>query len=384
MQVKKAGENKTITIYDIAREAGVSPATVSRVLTNRAKVSGDKKDRVMAVIDKYNFKPNMFARGLVETRSKTIGIIVADVRNPYYASMFVACERAAREEGYSVILYNYLRGLEPEEALLERLLEQRVDAIILLGGHADELVSDMEFVELINDVFSTTPVVITGKLDGTPCHIVRIDDVKSMRLVMDHLFSLGHENIAMIGGRMDVFSTREKLLRYKQILKERGIEFNPDLIGNGGSYDFDAGYEQMNSLFDKGVRPTAVIAINDYSAMGIIRSIHEHGMQIPRDISVVSYDNTYMAEVAEPKLTSVDYDYEKYGKDLVRTAIGLSMGEEVQRMRLVTPRLVVRESSTVNREAVKAGGERTDSSISAEVMGSCRDLEDGREKESIG
>ena len=89
MQVKKAGENKTITIYDIAREAGVSPATVSRVLTNRAKVSGDKKDRVMAVIDKYNFKPNMFARGLVETRSKTIGIIVADVRNPYYASMFV-------------------------------------------------------------------------------------------------------------------------------------------------------------------------------------------------------------------------------------------------------------------------------------------------------
>ena len=98
MQSKKLGDNKAITIYDIAREAGVSPATVSRVLTNRAKVSSEKRDSVLRAIEKYNFRPNTFARGLAETKSKTIGLLVADVRNPYYASMFVACEMAARME----------------------------------------------------------------------------------------------------------------------------------------------------------------------------------------------------------------------------------------------------------------------------------------------
>ena len=273
MQSKRGSENKAITIYDIAKEAGVSPATVSRVLTNRAKVSSGKRDRVVKVIEKYNFKPNTFAKGLAETKSKKIGVLMADVRNPYYASMFVACETAARSEGYSVILYNFLGDVELEEELLERLLDERVDAIILLGGHADELVSSMEYVEAVNDVMATTPVVITGKLDGTQCNTVRINAMKSMELVMEHLFSLRHEKIAIVGGRMDVLSTYEKVLKYKQCLKERGLEVDPGLIGNGGEYDFSSGYEQMNGIFQKGGEPTAVIAINDFAAWGVIMSM---------------------------------------------------------------------------------------------------------------
>ncbi len=351
MQSKKLGDNKAITIYDIAREAGVSPATVSRVLTNRAKVSSEKRDSVLRAIEKYNFRPNTFARGLAETKSKTIGLLVADVRNPYYASMFVACEMAARMEGYSVILYNFLGDVELEEELLGRLLEQRVDAIILLGGHVDELVSNTGYVEAVNNVMATTPVLITGKLDGTQCSAVRIDAMKSMELVLEHLFSLHHEKIAVVGGRMDVLSTYEKILKLKQCLKEKGIEFDPALIGeNGGHYDFEAGYRQMNSLLEKGIRLTAVIAINDFAALGVIRSIHEHGLKIPDDISLVSYDNTYMAEAVEPKLTSVDYNYEEYGKTLVRTAIKLVEGMgDVQRVQMVEPRLVVRESSAMCR-----------------------------------
>lgn len=350
MQSKKGSESRAITIYDIAREAGVSPSTVSRVLTNRAKVSSGKRDKVLGVIEKYNFKPNTYAKGLAETKSKTIGVLVADVRNPYYASMFVACEMAARTEGYSVILYNFLGDVELEEELLERLLEQRVDAIILLGGHADELVSNMEYVEAVNEVMATVPVVITGKLDGTQCNVVRINAMKSMELVMEHLFSLGHEKIAVAGGRMDVFSTYEKVLKYKQCLKERGLVADSDLIGDGGGYDFKSGYVHMNRIFEKGLRPTAVIAINDFAAWGVIRSIHEHGLTIPGDIALVSYDDTYMAETAEPKLTSVNYNYEEYGKTLVKTAIRLVEGDEsVPRVQMVEPSLTVRESSAARQ-----------------------------------
>ena len=138
---------KSMTIYDIAKEAGVSISTVSRVLTNNAKVSNEKKELVKEIIAKYDFHPNALARGLSETKSKTIGIIVSDVRNPFYASLFVECERIAYELGYMLLLCNSLGNNELEDAHLENLVSQRVDAIIQIGGRVDELVSCPEYVD---------------------------------------------------------------------------------------------------------------------------------------------------------------------------------------------------------------------------------------------
>ena len=226
-----------------------------------------------------------------------------------------------------------------------KLQEQRVDAIIQIGGRGDDLASNVEYVELINQIMAKTPVVVTGKLDGTRCHVVRIDAMKAMEILMDHLLELGHKRIALIGGRKDVLSTFEKHQRYKQILKENMIEFDPALVAEDGGYNFETGYRQMNEMLDKGVRPTAVVAINDFSAMGVMRSINEHGLQIPQDISVVSYDNTYMAEMAIPKLTSVDYNYEEYGRKLIDTATAMIEGRKTGQLRMVMPTLVVRGSS---------------------------------------
>ena len=150
MSEKRNVEGKKITIYDIAREAGVSPATVSRVLTGNAGVRSDKYEAVQALISKYNFRPNALARGLSETRRKVIGIIMADVRNAYYANLFVACEQAARKAGYSLLLENSLGQQEIEEAQLGLMEEQRVDAIILVGGRADDLHSNEAFVKKVN------------------------------------------------------------------------------------------------------------------------------------------------------------------------------------------------------------------------------------------
>lgn len=345
MLSQKINDGKAITIYDIAKEAGVSPATVSRVLTNSANVRSEKKEKVMALITKYNFKPNVLAKGLADTRTRTIGVLAADIRNPYYAALFVACEQAAKAANYTVLLCNSLGKIENEVELLEKLQEQKVDAIIQLGGRVDDLVSNVEYVEIVNQIMSAVPVVVTGKLDGTRCHVVRIDSMKAMELLMNHLIELGHRKIALIGGRKDVLATFEKHQKYKLMLKENRIEYDPKLVSDDGGYDFETGYNKMNEMFDRNVTPTAVIAINDFSAMGVMKSITEHGYRIPQDISVVSYDNTFMSEMAMPRLTSIDYNYEEYGRKLIDTAIAMIEGRKKDILHMVTPTLVVRESS---------------------------------------
>ena len=290
METGKPVEGKNITIYDIAREAGVSAATVSRVLTSNANVRPEKKERILKLMEKYHFKPNAMARGLADTRSKIIGIIAADVRNPFYSQVFVACEQAARKRGYTVLLCNSLGEREQEMNQLEMLHEQRVDAVsgqrelfsfttavIQLGGRVDDLVSDVEYVEHVNKLLNTVPMVVTGKLEGTQCYQVRIDAMKAMDLLMEHLISLGHERIALIGGRRNVLSTYEKMQRYKQILMKNQIPFREELVAPDGAYDDVGAYKQMNGMLEKGIVPTAVIAINDFSAAGILRSITEHG-----------------------------------------------------------------------------------------------------------
>ena len=345
MDVGKKTGGKSITIYDIAKEAGVSPATVSRVLTNSARVRPEKKQKIQELIEKYNFTPNAMARGLSDTHSRVIGIIAADVRNPFYSEVFVACELAARRLGYTVLLCNSLGEAGLERQQLEKLQEQRVDAVIQLGGRVDDLVSQLEYVELVNAMPERIPMVINGKLDGTQCYQVQINARKSMDLLIEHLIGLGHREIALVGGRADVLSTFEKIQRYKQLLKQNQIPFRPELVQEAGHYNDAGAYAEMNRMLDAGIVPTAVIAINDYSAAGIARSLTEHGYRIPEDISLVSYDNTYIAEMLIPKLTSIDYDYGNLGRKLVETAIGALEGKEIPKLQMLEPTLVVRESS---------------------------------------
>ena len=349
MQPPKNGGNKLITIYDIAREAGVSPATVSRVLTNSVRVRAEKREKVLELVEKYNFRPNALARSLSDTRSKTIGILAADVRNPYYAELFVACEQAARDAGYTVLLANTLGEIQREQYLLEKLLEQRVDALIQFGGSVDALQSDRDYVERINRAMVHTPVVVTGKLEGTDCRMVRIDSARALELLMDHLLGLGHERIALVGGRMNVLATNMKLKLYKEILEEHKLPYDPALVARDGEYNMESGYQLMNEMLEQKISFTAVVAVNDFAAAGIMRSIAEHGLRIPEDISVVSYDNTYIAQVMIPRLTSVDYHYEEFGQKLVDTAIDLIEGRETTSLQTVTPQLVVRESSGAAR-----------------------------------
>ena len=273
-------KNTDQRFYDIAKEAGVSPATVSRVLTNNANVSKAKKEKVQGLIAKYNFKPNALAKGLSDTQSKVIGIIAADVRNSYYAEVFVACENAAREQGYTVLLSNAFGSMEREIQHLDMMRQQRVAAIIQLGGSVDAVASYPEYVGKVAQIMPSVPLIVTGKLDGTECYEVQIDFDKATDFLMDYLFGLGHERIALVGGRYNVLGTYRKRQRYEELLEKHGISYREEYVV-AGSYDYESGYFGMNQILALADMPTAVITINDYVASGIIRSAMEHGYRIP-------------------------------------------------------------------------------------------------------
>lgn len=337
-----------VNIYAIAKEANVSPATVSRVLTNSARVSSEKKKRVQEAIDKYGFKPNIIARRLSGTASNVIGIIAADISNPFYSALFIECEKAAYENGYTVLLCDTFGNTDLEENHLQNLREQKVDAIILIGGRVDEIIADENYVNYINNLAEDIPIVTSGYLEGDKCYQVNIDQYKACNLMMEYLIGLGHNDIALIGGRKTVKSTYEKRECYKECLKKYEIDFNPNWIIEGKYYNIKSGYDCMEELFKRGEKlPSAIVAINDFTAVGIMKYIMEQGLSIPEDISVASFDNTYVSEITTPTLTTIGYNYKYFGESLINVAIKAIKKREEKKVTLIGSEILIRDSCQI-------------------------------------
>lgn len=334
-----------LNIYTIAKEAGVSPSTVSRVMTQNARVSEEKRRRVEEVIRKYDYRPNALAQGLASPKTKVIGLLSSDLMNPYYAELLTKCEQEINRRGYYPMIFSPMNSYELEVRYLQKMFDMRVDAIIMMGGKSDQLVTDPEFADLINRLAESVPVITTGKVEGARCWQVSIDEMSGVDLAMDHLFSLGHRHIAMIGGRNHVKSTYDKRMRYKSILRSHGITFRERYVPES-DYDIEGGYECMNRLFDTNrTIPTAVMAINDFSAVGVMRSVKERGLKIPEDMAIVSFDNTFIVDTVLPRLTSISYDYDRFGRMLVDTAVRLIQAEDVPMVQQIPSKLVVRNST---------------------------------------
>ena len=330
-----------VTIYDIAKEAKVSPATVSRVLTGSAKVKPAKERLIRELMEKYGFQPNAMAKSLVEGRSRLIGLIAADIRNPYYAEVCVACETAAFRRGYRVLLRNVLNNNEAEEDTLEIFAAHRVDAVIQIGSRIDDLAADPEYVRRINRL--GMPFISTGNMEGADMYTYGIDSAEGMRLAFEYLVNLGHERIALIGGALRVRSTYEKWSKYIYMLGLNNIPLRHGYVQEG-SYDFNGGVECMNRVLDLDAPPTAVITINDYTAVGALSALNGRGFCCPGDISVVSHDNTFLTGITTPMLTSIEYGNVALGEGLAATAVDAIEKRDVPRASYLTPRLVERGS----------------------------------------
>ena len=331
----------SVTIYDIAREAKVSPATVSRVLTGSARVKPAKEKLIRELMEKYGFQPNAMAQSLVDGRSRLIGLLAADIRNPYYAEVCVACEMAAFRSGYRVLLRNVLNRNEAEDDTLDVFTAHRVDAVIQIGSRIDELAGDPEYVRRINRL--GRPFISTGKMDGADMYTFGIDSAEGIRIAFEYLMGLGHERIALMGGALRVRSTYEKWSKFIYMLGLYNIPLRQGYVQEG-NYDFTSGYECMQKLLDLEDAPTAVIAINDYTAVGALSALNNRGIACPGDISIVSHDNTFLTGITTPRLTSISYGNVELGEGLVNTAVNVIEQRETPRATYLIPTLVERGS----------------------------------------
>ncbi len=313
---------KNVTIYDIAREAGVSPATVSRILTGTASVRTEKRERVLELIRKYDYRPNALARALTVTESHMIGLVVADSNNPYYISVFSACENEAFRRGYTVLMMNTYSRPEYEVESLNKLRELRPDAVILCGGRIDLEEPDRDFIGMLSAYRETTRLVVGSRspCDGIPG--IFVDHSASVETAVRYLASLGHRDVGFIYTGARYYGTVERLRRFREILTELGLPVREDWIIRVPDYDMASGAVGAERILALGDRPTALLGMNDMVSAGILQKLSSAGISVPRDISVLGFDDTFITSITTPQLTSVSYDYDRYAAMLLDAATG--------------------------------------------------------------
>ena len=314
-------EKRSITIYDIAREAGVSPATVSRILTGMASVREEKRQRVMEVIAKYDFTPNAYARALTENRNRLIGMVVAHTDNSYYNSVFAACEGEAYRRGYVTMLMDTSSRPENEISVLNRIRELRPEALILCGGRIDLEVPDPKFTELLEMTCKYTRVVVASRSPMAGIPGIAVDHRASMNLGVRYLAGLGHREIGFVYTGSQFYGTAERLDEFRRVMRELDLPLRDEFLIPVDDYSVKAGTSAVQALIRLRRKPTALLGMNDMVSAGLLQGLSSAGFRVPEDISVLGFDDTFVTDITMPRRSSVGYDYQAFGAMLVETAI---------------------------------------------------------------
>lgn len=324
------------TLIDVARLAGVSPSTVSRILNGTAKVSDDKRQAVMAAIEKTNFAPNQMAQGLKKGRSMTIGIVVQDISSPFFDETLRGVDDGLKGTGYaSVIVSGHWNAAEEIERI-RLLVARKVDGIILLSGRIGN--------EAILQFAQQRPIVATGRsLGSRSAHGFKLDNENGAYLAVRHLIEQGHRRIAFVTGPADNNDAAERVVGYARALRESAIEFDPALLVEGDLHEA-GGMAAVERLFDSGQRFSAIFAANDLSAYGARLGLYRRGVRVPDDMSLVGFDDLPGSAYTTPPLTTVRQPLYEMGRIATEALIRLMNGEAVTAA--IPPlELVVRETT---------------------------------------
>ncbi|MCR5031918.1 MAG: LacI family transcriptional regulator [Lachnospiraceae bacterium] len=338
--------NTKVTIYDIAREAGVSPSMVSRVYNQKPGVSKEKRERIQRLIDQYQFVPDEYAKSLKNERTRCIGIIASDVCNPFFARIISECCHVADKNGYTVFSYETHDSPQTEMKFLEMLAAQKMEAIILLGGETDWVEIDPKYYACIERIARHTPIITMGRIRCDNVYNVITDEGRAMRTLLEYLLGMGHRQILFLGGLAHTRSYADKVEQFYQTMQENRVPRKDVQVCMCG-YEKEDSYEEMKSLLEQERIPSAVIAVNETVAIGAIRAIKEKGLRIPEDISVVCFDNSFISESMTPRLTAVGCSYEKFGQKLINTTLDAIDGSaflDEKKAEIVESVFVIRES----------------------------------------
>lgn len=287
------------TIRDVAKQAGVAPITVSRVINHSASVSAGTRARVEQAIDELGYVPNRLARSLRLKQTHTIALVVTDITNPFWTTVVRGVEDAAQDAGFNVILCNTDESETKQNQYLDVLLQKQVDGIVLVPARAS-----VDVTEWIKK--QTIPIVILDRRVGSaPVDVVRGDSEDGAYQLVKHLISLGHRRIAVLSGPQEVSTAVDRVSGYCHALTEAGLDIRADWV-KYGRFDPASGYEMAQQVLDASPRPTALFAINNFIAVGALRALANAGLAVPRDMSVVTIDDLTAKLVIEPFLTVAD------------------------------------------------------------------------------
>ncbi|WP_167758850.1 LacI family DNA-binding transcriptional regulator [Thermaerobacter sp. FW80] len=339
-QVPRSGQRTLgATIRDVAQRAGVSQSTVSRVINERGYVSDQTRRRVLEAARALNFRPNFLARSLVQKSTRTLGLVIPDITNPFFPAIVRGVEDAAARAGYTVLLTHTDDDPHREAEAVVQLRERWVDGMII----APQAYQTSHLHDLVH---SGVPTVF---IDRVPPRLnvdaVSSDNEHGAWLAVRHLVELGHRCIAHVAGPKTSPTAQARLRGYQRALAEAGISFKRDLVFEGG-FRFEGGVYAAKQLLNRRPRPTAVFAANDLMALGVLHATTEAGVEVPHELAVVGFDDILPAVLVSPPLTTVAQNSYDLGARAVELLLDRISGrwQGPGRHVIVSPRLVVRGS----------------------------------------
>jgi DNA-binding LacI/PurR family transcriptional regulator len=328
-------------LEDVAKRAKVSIATVSRVVNNVGPIKSATRTRVLKAIQELKYYPNMHARHLAGVKSNTVGMIVSNLANPFFLDIFRSLENEANRRGFDVLVANTDYNPRRLAAALQLMRGRRLAGLAVI-------VSEMEPTQLQELMEGSLPVVVFDvPAAGRHIRNIRVRYDRCLERVVEYLHSMGHRRMAFVGHHAELDSLQERKRAFLNTMKRYAGEVAHTVVTDR---DSPAGGQQAaRTLLASGFKPTAIICVNDFMALGVLKELREHGLTVPRDVSVTGYDNISLSEFAMPPLTTVNIPREEIGRNafsaLVPEETTNGDGTEPVRQFLIEPDLVIREST---------------------------------------
>jgi DNA-binding LacI/PurR family transcriptional regulator len=334
--------HRPASIKDVARVAGVSHSTVSRALQNSPVVNPKTAAKIRRIARDLGYRPSAVARGLVTQKTRTIGVVVTTIADPFVSEVVIGIEMAANDNGYSVFLADSNADPAREKSVVHSFAERRVDGIVVTSSRVGAL-----YTPLLSEMM--VPIVlINNQHPGQFVHSVMIDNLPASRDATNHLIALGHRRIAYVGDRYGHQSDTERFAGYREALGQAALPFLPELVVHGDGKP-EGGALAMNKLLCLPNPPTAVFCYNDMTALGVLRSIHMHGLRVPADISLIGFDDLFFASYTQPQLTTVRQPMRQMGRMAMENLLKLMSGQPSAEAIKVPAELIIRESTAAPR-----------------------------------
>lgn len=327
-----------ITIKDIAKELGVSYSSISRALNGKEGVSKATRKKILAAAERMGYQPNDLARGLVNKISKTVGVIIPDINNPFFGEIVAGITDASSENEYNIFLC--VSGWDPksEKEYFNTLRQKRVDGIILKSVGKSEEYEDIKTPLMIIERYSKR----SHEFDS-----VEVDNELGGYLAVKHLLDCGYRKLSVILGREDVIASRSRLAGAEKAMKEYGLTLNEELIIEG-SFSIEGGRKAAAQIFERGHSVDAVFGVNDLIAMGVLQYCNENDINVPDEVGVIGYDNISYAGLPQIELTTIHQPKYELGKMLFETLLEEIREGETKRPTkkiILNPELKIRKTT---------------------------------------